>query len=135
MLACVAECEYLPLSGSMGRDALVILTIPPTDSGTSVPHEWTTESCFSLWHSFPSHEHTVMSYNEAIVHAYPHPHCTLHPSPSLPSPLPPPFPSQADLKAYTQLQRHVQKKATREYFEQREVVGLSEVNPHLNVVR
>lgn len=66
------------------------------------------------------------------IHTLTAPYTPLLPSPPL---SPPPFPSQADLKAYTQLQRHVQKKATREYFEQREVVGLSEVNPHLNVVR
>ena len=42
---------------------------------------------------------------------------------------------QADLKAYTQLQKYVQKKCVKAYFESREAVGLSDIDPNLNLVR
>ena len=42
---------------------------------------------------------------------------------------------QADLKTYTKLQKYVQKKCVKSYFEGREAVGLADFDPNLNLLR
>jgi hypothetical protein len=42
---------------------------------------------------------------------------------------------EADLKTYTKLQKYVQKKCVKSYFEGREAVGLADFDPNLNLLR